>query len=71
MLIAYSIINRSFILDLLAGFSFVEHLLDQGLDVYIIEWGEAKSFVGIPGDREHAFRPIVSTDSGDREQRFR
>jgi polyhydroxyalkanoate synthase subunit PhaC len=41
VLIVYSIINRPYILDLLPGYSFVEHLLERGLDVYLIEWGEA------------------------------
>ena len=47
VLLVYSVINKAYILDLVPGFSFVEHLLDQGLDVYLIDWGEAR-----PGDRE-------------------
>ena len=47
VLIVYSVINKTYILDLLPGFSFVEHLLQQGLDVYLIDWGETE-----PGDRE-------------------
>ena len=47
VLIVYSVINKPYILDLLPGFSFVEHLLQQGLDVYLIDWGETE-----PGDRE-------------------
>ena len=46
VLLVYSIINKTYILDLLPGFSFVEHLLDEGLDVYMVEWGETE-----PGDR--------------------
>ena len=46
VLIVYSVINRPYILDLLPEFSFVEHLLGQGLDVYLIDWGETE-----PGDR--------------------
>lgn len=42
VLLVYSLINRSYILDLMEGASFVAHLLDQGLDVFIVEWGEAK-----------------------------
>ena len=45
VLLVYSIINKAYILDLVPGFSFVEHLLDQGLDVYLIDWGETE-----PGD---------------------
>lgn len=40
LLIVYSVINRSYILDLMHGCSFVRHLLDEGLDVWMIEWGE-------------------------------
>jgi len=46
LLLVYSIINRPYILDLVPGYSFVEHLLSQGLDVYLIDWGETE-----PGDR--------------------
>ncbi|MDC3379330.1 alpha/beta fold hydrolase, partial [Planctomycetota bacterium] len=34
-----SIINRPYILDLREGQSLVAHLLSQGLDVYLIDWG--------------------------------
>jgi len=47
VLIVYSVINQPYVLDLLPGFSFVEHLLQQGLDVYLIDWGRTE-----PGDRE-------------------
>jgi len=47
VLVVYSVINKPYILDLLPGFSFVEHLLQQGLDVYLIDWGGTE-----PGDRE-------------------
>jgi polyhydroxyalkanoate synthase len=40
VLLVYSLINRTYILDLMAGFSFVQHLLDQGLDVFVFEWRE-------------------------------
>lgn len=46
VLIVYSIINRPTILDLMPGYSFVEHLLAEGLDVYLIDWGEFE-----PGDQ--------------------
>jgi len=42
LLIVYSLINRSYVLDLLEGASFVRHLLDGGLDVFLVEWGEAR-----------------------------
>ncbi len=39
------LINRAYILDLRPGASFVEFLLDQGFDVFLIDWG-------IPGDED-------------------
>ncbi|MEM6289775.1 MAG: alpha/beta fold hydrolase [Myxococcota bacterium] len=34
-----SLINRHYVLDLMPQKSFVEYLVDQGRDVYIIDWG--------------------------------
>ncbi len=39
VLIVYALINRYIMLDLEPGRSFVQGLLDQGLDVYLIDWG--------------------------------
>lgn len=39
VLLVYALINRPYILDLRPGNSFVRHLLDQGHDVYLIDWG--------------------------------
>jgi polyhydroxyalkanoate synthase len=39
VLLVPSIINRAYILDLTPGFSVVEHLLAQGCDVFMIDWG--------------------------------
>ncbi len=39
------LINRAYILDLRPGSSFVEHLLWQGFDVFLLDWG-------IPGDED-------------------
>jgi polyhydroxyalkanoate synthase subunit PhaC len=39
------LINRAYILDLRPGASFVEHLLQQGFDVFLLDWG-------IPGDED-------------------
>jgi polyhydroxyalkanoate synthase subunit PhaC len=41
------LINRAYILDLRPGASFVEFLLDQGFDVFLIDWGT-------PGDEDRA-----------------
>ena len=46
VLLVYSVINKPYILDLVPGYSFIEHLLEQGLDPYLIEWGDTE-----PGDR--------------------
>jgi polyhydroxyalkanoate synthase subunit PhaC len=39
------LINRAYILDLRPGSSFVEHLLGQGFDVFLLDWG-------VPGDED-------------------
>jgi polyhydroxyalkanoate synthase len=39
------LINRAYILDLRAGSSFVEYLLESGFDVFLLDWG-------IPGDED-------------------
>jgi len=40
LLIVFSLVSRSYILDLTPGNSFVEQLLDAGFDVYLVDWGE-------------------------------
>src|ERR1700758_1543925 len=45
LLIIYSLFNRSYILDLQPGNSFVEHLLNAGFDVYLLDFG-------IPDERD-------------------
>ena len=39
VLIVYALINRYITLDLEPGRSFVQNLLGEGLDVYLIDWG--------------------------------
>ena len=39
VLLVMSLVSRSFILDLQPGNSFIEHLLDEGLDVFLLDWG--------------------------------
>ncbi len=41
LLIVYALVNRHEMLDLQPGRSFIQNLLDQGLDVYLIDWGFA------------------------------
>ena len=40
LLIVFSMISRSYVLDLTPGNSFIEHLLEAGFDVYLLDWGE-------------------------------
>lgn len=39
LLLVYALINKPFIFDLAPDRSFVEHLVDQGFDVYLLDWG--------------------------------
>lgn len=41
VLIVFSLISRSYILDLHPGNSFVEHLRNAGFDVFLLDWGIA------------------------------
>jgi polyhydroxyalkanoate synthase subunit PhaC len=59
VLIVYSVINKSYILDLCEGSSFVQNLLDQGLDVWMIEWNGA-----IQGDRETTLDDYIERGIG-------
>lgn len=45
ILLTFALINRPDIFDLRPGNSFVEYLLEQGFDVFLVDWG-------IPGDEE-------------------
>jgi polyhydroxyalkanoate synthase len=40
LLIVFSLVSRSYILDLTPGNSFVEQLLEAGFDVWMLDWGE-------------------------------
>jgi polyhydroxyalkanoate synthase subunit PhaC len=39
VMLVFALINRPDIFDLRPGHSFVEHLLGQGFDVYLLDWG--------------------------------
>jgi polyhydroxyalkanoate synthase len=39
LLIVYSLVNKPYILDLAPGQSLVEFLVNQGYDVYLVDWG--------------------------------
>src|SRR5918998_1421143 len=45
ILLVYALINRPYVLDLVPGNSFVEFLVGEGFDVYLLDWG-------IPGDED-------------------
>src|SRR5215208_1746992 len=45
ILIVYALINRPYILDLMPGNSFIEYLVGEGFDVYMLDWG-------VPGDED-------------------
>jgi polyhydroxyalkanoate synthase len=45
ILLIYALINRPYVLDLMPGNSLVEHLVAQGFDVFMLDWG-------IPGDED-------------------
>jgi polyhydroxyalkanoate synthase len=40
LLIVYSLFSRSYLLDLQPGNSFVQRLIDEGFDVFMLDWGE-------------------------------
>ena len=40
ILFVYALINKPYILDLIPGMSLIEHLVNQGFDVYLLDWGE-------------------------------
>ncbi|WP_088044024.1 class III poly(R)-hydroxyalkanoic acid synthase subunit PhaC [Bacillus sp. EAC] len=39
ILLVYALINKPYILDLTKGNSFVEYLVGEGFDVYLLDWG--------------------------------
>ncbi len=39
ILLIYALINRAYVLDLTPGNSFVEYLVGEGFDVYMLDWG--------------------------------
>jgi polyhydroxyalkanoate synthase subunit PhaC len=39
LFIVFSLVSRSYILDLRPGNSFIEHLLNAGFDVFLLDWG--------------------------------
>lgn len=55
LLLVYALINKPFIFDLAPGRSFVEFMVSEGFDVYLLDWG-----VPGPEDRKTLFDDYVS-----------
>ncbi len=55
LFLVYALINRSFIFDLVPGRSFVEFMLDQGFEIYLLDWGEPG-----PEDQDTTFDDYVT-----------
>jgi polyhydroxyalkanoate synthase len=55
LLLVYALINKPFIFDLAPGRSFIEYMVEQGFDMYLLDWGA-------PGleDRETTFDDYVT-----------
>ncbi len=45
ILMVYALINKPYILDLMPGNSLIEFLVDEGFDVYLLDWG-------VPGEED-------------------
>ena len=54
ILFVYALLNRPYCLDLMPGNSFVEFLVDEGFDVYLLDWGIAG-----PEDHDQTFDDLV------------
>ena len=39
LLMVYALINKPYVLDLTKGGSLIEYLVNQGYDVYLLDWG--------------------------------
>ena len=59
MLIIPSFVNKPFIMDFLEGESFVAAMLERGLDVFMLEWGDPT-----PGQRHWGFDDYLGTYLG-------
>ena len=54
LLLIYALINKPYILDLYPGNSFIEHMVKQGFEVYLLDWGEWG-----PEDRQVGFDDLI------------
>jgi polyhydroxyalkanoate synthase len=55
LLLVYALINKPFIFDLCPGRSFIEYMVDQGFDMYLLDWGAPG-----PEDRKTKFDDYVT-----------
>lgn len=55
ILLVYALINKPFIFDLAPGRSFIEYMLGQGFDVYLVDWGAPG-----PEDRHTTFDDYIT-----------
>ena len=55
LLLVYALINKPFIFDLAPGRSFVEYMVSEGFDVYLLDWGTPG-----PEDKDTTFDDYVS-----------
>jgi polyhydroxyalkanoate synthase len=55
LLLVYALINKPFIFDLGPGKSFIEYMLEQGFDVYLLDWGAPG-----PEDKNTSFDDYVT-----------
>jgi polyhydroxyalkanoate synthase len=55
LLLVYALINKPFIFDLIPGRSFVEFMLEQGFDVFLLDWGAPG-----PEDKDTRFDDYVT-----------
>jgi polyhydroxyalkanoate synthase len=73
LLLVYALINKPFIFDLSPGRSFVEYMLSEGFDVYLLDWGspglEDKNTTFDDYVSEYLPRAVrkVQRDSGSKE----
>ena len=55
LLLVYALINKPFIFDLAPDRSYIEYMVDQGFDVYLLDWGSPG-----PEDRHTTFDDYVT-----------
>lgn len=65
LLLVYALINKPFIFDLVPGRSFVEYMLENGFDIFLLDWGvpgvEDKNTTFDDYVTEYLFRAVRKT----------